>query len=111
MTSFRPIPSLTDPASLVFGAGATAVFGALALVDPAKLTEAERRRFHAATAALTGLHITATVERNRRVLVPLNAVAGVAAAAASLRFADAGDALESRMVRWLGSAGIPRPRR
>ncbi|WP_087873339.1 hypothetical protein [Arthrobacter globiformis] len=103
--------SLTDPVSPVFGAVSAATMGALVLVDPAKLTKAQRRTFHAASAVLTGLYTAVTVDRNRTVLVPLNAVAGVAAAAATLRFAEAGDAAESRMVRWLGSAGIQRPRR
>ncbi|MFJ5696621.1 hypothetical protein [Arthrobacter sp. NPDC093139] len=111
MTAFKRKDSLTDPVSPVFGAVSTATMGALALVDPAKLTKAQRRTFHAATAVLTGLYTAVTVDRNRTVLVPLNAVAGLAAAAATLRFADAGDAVESRMVRWLNLAGIQRPRR
>jgi hypothetical protein len=110
MTAFQPKTSLTDPASPVFGTVSTAVIGALALVDPAKLTEVQRRTLHAAAAALTGLYTAATVDQNRTVLVPLNAVAGLAAAAAALRFANAGDELESRMVRWLISAGVTRPR-
>ena len=110
MTAFQPKTSLTDPASPVFGTVSTAVIGALALVDPAKLNEMQRRTLHAAAAALTGLYTAATVDQNRTVLVPLNAVAGLAAAAAALRFANAGDELESRMVRWLSSAGVTRPR-
>ena len=111
MTAFKPKTSLTDPASPVFGTVSTAVIGALALVDPAKLTGVQRRTLHIATAALTGLYTAATVNRNRTVLVPLNAVAGLAAGVTALRFADAGDALESRMVRRLSSVGFPRPRR
>jgi hypothetical protein len=111
MTEFKPLESLTDPVSPVFGAVSTAAMGALALVDPAKLTKAQRRTFHAATAVLTGLYTAVTVDRNRTVLVPLNAVAGLAAVAATLRLADAGDAVESRMVRGLNAAGIKRPRR
>ncbi|MFJ5695959.1 hypothetical protein ACIP9X_19195 [Arthrobacter sp. NPDC093125] len=111
MTAFKRKDSLTDPVSPVFGAVSTATMGALALVDPAKLTKAQRRTFHAATAVLTGLYTAVTVDRNRTVLVPLNAVAGLAAVAATLRFADAGDAVESRIVRGLNSAGIRRPRR
>lgn len=110
MTASQPKTSMTDPASPVFGTVSTAVMGALALVDPAKLTGVQRRTLHAATAALTGLYTAATVDQNRTVLVPLNAVAGLAAAAAALRFANAGDELESRMVRWLNSAGVTRPR-
>lgn len=111
MTAFQPRTSLTDPASPVFGTVSTAAMGALTLVDPTKLTAAQRQTLHAATAALTGLYTAATVNRNRPVLAPLNAVAGLATAATVLRFADANDALESRIVRWLSSAGIPRPRR
>ncbi|WP_457974592.1 hypothetical protein [Arthrobacter sp. D1-17] len=111
MTTFQPRTSLTDPASPVFGTVSTAVIGALALVDPAKLTTAQRRTLRTATAALTGLYTAATVNRTRPVLAPLNAAAGIAAAALVLRFADANDALESRMVHWLSSAGISRPRR
>lgn len=111
MAAIQPKTSLTDPASPVFGTVSTATMSALALVDPAKLTKAQRRAWHAATAVLTGLYTAVTVDRNRTVLVPLNAVAGLAAAAAALRFADAADAVESRMVRWLHSAGIRRPRR
>lgn len=110
MTAFHPKTSLTDPASPVFGAVSTAVIGALALVDQEKLTEVQRRTVHAATAALTGLYTAATVDQNRTVLVPLNAVAGLAAAAAALRFAKAGDEMDSRIVRWLSSAGVTRPR-
>ena len=75
-----------------------------------KLTEAQRQALRAANAVLTGLYTAPTVDRNRTFLVPLNVVAGFAAAAATLRFAEVGDAAESRMVQWLNSAGIQRPR-
>lgn len=51
------------------------------------------------------------MDRNNTTLVPLRAVAGLAAAAVALRLADAGDALDSRMVQKLRSAGVRHPRR
>ncbi|TLM87665.1 hypothetical protein [Pseudarthrobacter sp. NamE5] len=103
--------SLTDPASPVFGFVATAVMGALPLIDPFKLNSTTRRALHAATAAATGIYTAVTVDRNSTTLVPFRAVAGLAATAVALRFADAGDALDSRMVQKLRSAGVKYPRR
>lgn len=108
---FKGQASLTDPTSSAFGIVATAVMGALPLIDPFKLNSNTRRALHAATAAATGIYTAVTVDRNNTTLVPLRAVAGLAAAAVALRFADAGDALDSRMVQKLRSAGVRHPRR
>lgn len=108
---FKRQASLTDPTSSTFGIVATAVMGALPLIDPFKLNSPTRRALHAATAAATGIYTAVTVDRNNTTLVPLRAVAGLAAAAVALRFADAGDALDSRMVQKLRSAGVRHPRR
>jgi hypothetical protein len=109
---FRDRPSsLTDPTSPVFGALSTAVMGALPLIDPSRLDPMQNRVLHAATAAATGFYTAVTVDRNRTTLVPLNVIAGIAAAAAAVRFADAGDALDTRLVLGLSSAGVRHPRR
>ncbi|MFF2317949.1 hypothetical protein ACFVTE_16960 [Arthrobacter sp. NPDC058097] len=111
MDEFRTVTHRHGPVPPVFGAVSGASLSALAFVDPAKLTTRQRRALHAASAVLTGLKIAAIVDRNRTILVPLNVVAGLAAAAVTLRFAEAGDAAEFRMVQWLAAAGVRRPRR
>lgn len=108
---FREQTSLTDPTSPLFGIVSTVVMGTLPLIDPYKLDSTQRRAVHAATAAATGLYAAFTVDRNNTTLVPLGAVAGFAATAVALRFADAGDVLDSRMVQKLRAAGVKHPRR
>lgn len=103
--------SLTDPASTAFGVVSTAVIGALPLIDATKLDDSQRRAVHVATAVITGAYVAVTVGGKNRALAPLKTVGGLAAAAIALRFADAGDAFDSRLEQKLRLSGARQPRR
>ncbi|GAB3536546.1 hypothetical protein GCM10027403_17620 [Arthrobacter tecti] len=105
-----PSTSPTDPTSPAFGVASTFLMGALPLLDTSKLEGNRRRAAHVATAVVTGLYVAFTVDRKSTTLVPLKPVAGFAAAALTLGFADAGEAVDSRISRKLRSAGIRQPR-
>ena len=84
------------------------MIGALPLIDATKLDDSRRRAVHLATAAVTGFYVAVTVGGSRKAL---KTVAGLAAAGVTLRFADAGDAIDSRLERRLRVAGARHPRR
>ncbi|WP_247826521.1 hypothetical protein [Arthrobacter antioxidans] len=100
--------SLADPASPVVGILSTAIIGALPLIDASRLDDQQRRAVHVGTAVLTGLYIGVTVGGKR---LPLRVLAGCAAAAATLRFADVGDVIDARLEEKLRRAGTRHPRR
>ncbi|GAA1114232.1 hypothetical protein [Arthrobacter flavus] len=99
---------LSDPASPVFGILSTAIMGGLSLIDAAKLDDQQRRAVHVGTAVFTGLYIGVTVGGK---YLPLRVLAGLAAAAAALRFADVGDVIDARLEEKLRRAGTRHPRR
>ncbi|WP_026552783.1 hypothetical protein [Arthrobacter sp. H20] len=99
---------LSDPASPVFGIISTVIMGALPLIDASKLNVQQRRAVHGATAVMSGLYIGVTVGGKR---LPLRVLAGLATAAATLRFADAGDVMDARLEEKLRRAGTRHPRR
>ncbi|WP_262103461.1 hypothetical protein [Arthrobacter sp. Marseille-P9274] len=101
---------LTDPASPAFGIVSTAAIGGLTLIDPAKLSPQQLQALRVATAAVTGLYTAATIGRGRVTLVPFNLVAGLAAGAATLRFAELTEALDARAIRTLHGVGVTRRR-
>ena len=103
--------SLTNPASPIFGVLSTAVMGVLPLIDASKLDNTRRQAAHIATAVVTGAYVAVTVGGNKRGLVPLKAVAGLAAAGIAMRFADTGDAIDARLEQKLRLAGARSPRR
>lgn len=100
-----------DPTSPVFGATSTLAFGALSLVDPARLTPGRRRAYRAALATTTAWWTAVTTGRDRTVYVPAHAVAGLLAGGAAWALADASDALDERILGSLRTAGVRRPRR
>ncbi|WP_146069702.1 hypothetical protein [Arthrobacter sp. B0490] len=99
---------LTDPTSPIFGITSTVIMGALPLIDAAKLDDRQLRAVHVATAVFTGLYIGITVGGKR---LPLQALAGLAAAAATLRFAEVGDVIDARLEDRLRRVGTRHPRR
>ncbi|WP_156135183.1 hypothetical protein [Arthrobacter sp. L77] len=99
---------LADPASPVFGILSTAIIGAVPLIDASRLDDRQRRAVHVGTAVLTGLYIGVTVGGTR---LPLRVLAGLAAAAAALRFADVSDVIDARLEEKLRRAGTRHPRR
>lgn len=103
--------SPTIATSPLFGVLSTAVMGALPLIDPSKLNTTQRRDTHVATAVLTGAYVAFTVGSPRRKKVLFRTVAGLAAAGITLRFADAGDAIDARLEQKLRLAGVKHPRR
>lgn len=109
--AFKKHPSPTDPASPVFGILSTAVMGVLPLSDPSRLDSEQRRALHVATSIVTGIYVASTIGGNNKALLPLKAVAGLAAAGIALRFADAGDAIDARLEQKLRRAGVEHPRR
>lgn len=100
--------TLSDPASPVFGVLATAVMGAIALIDVSTLDDRQRRTAHIGTAAVTGLYIGVTIGGKH---TPVRVVAGLAAAAAALRFADLADTIDARLEEYLRRTGTRHPRR
>jgi hypothetical protein len=105
------LSQLDDASSPAFGVVSSVAVGVLTLVDPAKLQGAGRTAVRSATAVLTGWSVAASVDHGRPVLVPLRAVAGLAAAGAAFALADKSDRLDARMVQALRSAGLQHPRR
>lgn len=99
---------LADPTSPVFGITSTAILGALPLIDTSKLNDQQRRTAHVATAVFSGLYLGITIGGQR--LLP-RALVGLAAAAATLRFADVSDVIDARVEEKLRLAGIRHPRR
>ncbi|GAA1132351.1 hypothetical protein [Arthrobacter flavus] len=99
--------SLDDPASPAFGVASAAVLGAVALVDPAKLDDRQRRVLRVGSAVVSGLYAGVTIGGRR---LPLNVLAGVVAGAATLRFADTSEALDLRLENKLRRVGIQHPR-
>ncbi|WP_323961160.1 hypothetical protein GC088_05310 [Arthrobacter sp. JZ12] len=102
-------PFLVNPASPFFGVLSTAVMGALPLIDPSKLTDADRQALHRATAVVTGTYVAVTTGANGWRL-PLRIAAGLGAGALAWRFADVGEAFDSRIEEKLRSAGAQYPR-
>lgn len=98
-----------DPISPVFGATSAAVFGALSLIDPSRLSPAPRLAYRAGVAATTAWWAGVTTDRTA--LIPANVVAGIAAGAAALAVSDASEALDARIVNRLDTAGVRHPRR
>ncbi|WP_426120737.1 hypothetical protein [Kocuria sp. LHG3120] len=99
----------TDPVSPVFGASSAALFGALSLIDPSRLSPARRRVYRAGVAATTAWWAGVTTDRTA--LVPANVVAGAAAGSAVLALSDASENLDARIVGRLERAGVRHPRR
>ncbi|MGG5752721.1 hypothetical protein ACQ3I4_08865 [Zafaria sp. Z1313] len=103
--------SLSDPLSPAFGAVSAAAVGALSLVDPARLSRSGRHWYRAASAALGGFAVAATIDRDGTALVPARAFAGVAAAGAVYALADASEDWDRRLSGALSSRGVRHPRR
>ena len=99
----------TDPVSPVFGASSAALFDALSLIDPSRLSPARRRVYRAGVAATTAWWAGVTTDRTA--LVPANVVAGAAAGSAVLALSDASENLDARIVGRLERAGVRHPRR
>lgn len=100
--------TLLDPASPVFGITSSVIIGCLSLIDASRLDDRQRRATRIGTAVVTGLYTGVTVGGTR---LPLRVVYGLAAAAATLRFADLGDRVDARLEEKLRRAGAQHPRR
>lgn len=100
--------SLVEQTSPVFGVASSTVLGAVALVDPAKLDDQQRRVLRVGSAVVSGLYVGVTIGGSR---LPLKVLAGVVAGAATLRFADTSEALDLRLENKLRQVGIQQPRR
>lgn len=100
-----------DPTSPVFASASTAAFGALSLVNPARLTPRRRQAYRAALATTTGLWTAVTTDRERTLLIPAHLVAGVFAGGAAWALADASEALDHRLITRMQTAGMHHPRR
>lgn len=101
----------TDPASPAFGATSALAFGALSLVEPARLPPARRAAYRAALAATTAWWTAVTTDPERTVHVPGNVVAGAAAGGACWALADFSETLDARLMDRLHAAGVEHPRR
>jgi hypothetical protein len=104
------LPRFIDPTSPVFGVASAAAFGALSLVDPARLSPASRLAYRAGLATTTAWWTGVTTDRDRTVFVPAHVVAGAVAGAAVWALAGPSEALDARIVSRLQAAGIGRPR-
>lgn len=102
---------LSNPASPFFGVASTAVMGVLPLIDATKLDPDQRRAVHLATALVTGTYSAVVIGGNSKARAPLRAAAGLAAGLLAWRFADANDAIDSRIEQKLRAAGARNPRR
>lgn len=104
------LTEFVDPTSPVFGVTSAAAFGALSLVDPARLSPVRRRAYRVGLAATTGLWAGLTTDRDRTVLVPAHVVAGLLAGGAVWASAEVSETADERVVGWLQAAGVARPR-
>ncbi|WP_424348018.1 hypothetical protein [Kocuria sp. CH-021] len=100
----------TDPTSPVFGVASTVAFGALSLVDPARLSPARRRAYRTGLATTTAWWTAVTTDRNRTVYVPGNVVAGLLAGGTVWALAEASETLDARIMTRLEAAGVRHPR-
>lgn len=110
VTSLRRV---SDPHTLESGLVSSAAVGALALVDPARLSPAQLWGYRLAVAAVSGTAVALEVRADEsyaaahpsaQVLLPLGA------AGLMIGFARQSEAWDQRVLRFLQGAGLPRPR-
>lgn len=100
-------PALAEPTSWAFGLTSTAVMGVLPLIDDSSLDDRQRSAGRVATAVVCGLHLAITMGGRR---LPVQAVVGLATAAATLLSADFAEAVDARIERRLRRVGLSHPR-
>lgn len=106
------ISRLNDPKSLENGLVMTATTSALTLVDPRRIGVGGRLAYRGALAAITGWATWTAVQSEDESPVPFSAKFGVVTSAVgiTLAFAEAGEALDSKLHDALTRAGVRKPR-
>lgn len=104
--------NLIDPARIEYGVASSAVIGAVALVDPARLTAGGRLAFRGLTALVTGALVLVELRRDAAFTgnpaARFGVVAGVVGA--SFGLSELGERADRGLVDALRRRGVRRPR-
>lgn len=113
MTLATSLRRVADPRTIESGLVSSAAVGALALVDPARLSPVRRWAYRLAVAAVASASVALEVAADES-FVPAHPWAKVALPVATsglmLGFAHQSEAWDQKVSGWLRRTGVPRPR-